>query len=74
MTPERQACVLMMKARGPARSGGDGGKLLRRLEVNKITSVFNPVPPLTFPWPTGSSKQKDLDNEKDFSSDKLEEL
>lgn len=48
---------------------GDGGKLLAR-EVNKITSVFNPVPPLTFLRPTWSSKHKDLENEKDFSSDK----
>lgn len=47
---------------------GDSGKL-PQLEVNKITSVFNPVTPLTSLWPNGSSKHKDLKNEEDFSSD-----
>ena len=44
---------------------GNSGKLLL-LEVNKITSVSNPVSPLTFLWPSWSSKHKDLENEKYF--------
>lgn len=68
MTPERQASALTMEARGPRGLGWRWQALAR--EVNKITSVFNPVPPLTLLRPTWSSKHKDLENEKDFSSDK----
>lgn len=36
------------------------------LEANRITSVFNPVSPLTLLWQIWSLKHKDLENEKYF--------